>query len=122
MDKQPDKRSARPTPKDTGANEGPRRGSKPKPPRLDPRIQALAEQVQSAMDMADISGLQLAKRSGVDQSHLSKWLRGEVGLSMEQVLNASPLPTGRMASRPACTAPRALIGRGVLSSLVWGAS
>lgn len=29
---------------------------------------------------------------------------------------------GRMASRPACTAPRALIGRGVLSSLVWGAS
>lgn len=39
------------------------------------------------MQRDGVSGLQLSQRSGVDQSHLSKWLRGAAGLSIEQLLN-----------------------------------
>lgn len=54
---------------------------------MDPRMREIVAQVTALMEEAGLSGLQLSARAGVDQSHLSKWLRGEAGFSTEGLLN-----------------------------------
>lgn len=69
------------------ATERRKRGTRTTRPKHDPRVAELVEQVKRLMERDGVSGLQLSQRSGVDQSHLSKWLRGEAGLSVEFLLD-----------------------------------
>lgn len=69
------------------ATERRKRGTRTPRPKHDTRVAELVDQVKRLMERNGVSGLQLSHLSGIDQSHISKWLRGEAGFSIENVLN-----------------------------------
>lgn len=63
------------------------RQRKPTPPTNDPRIVELAKGVGRVIEARDMLPSHVAAQSGVDASHLGKWLAGTAGLGIEKILD-----------------------------------
>lgn len=83
-------------------------GSSPR--QNDPRLQDLGRTIETLRIARGVSKRQLAKRSGVDQSHLGKFIKGTAGLSVEQMLNVLQVLEAGMAIERGEADDRPLVG------------
>lgn len=79
--------------------------------RSDPRIHDLGRTVESLRATRGVSKRQLALRSGVDQSHLGKFIAGSAGLGLDDLMNVlQVLGAGLAVEQGAEAATTQLVG------------
>jgi ribosome-binding protein aMBF1 (putative translation factor) len=51
----------------------------------------IAEQIRAAIERSDLSRYEIAKRSGVDQAILSRFVAGNAGLNLDSIEKLAPV-------------------------------